>query len=110
MSVSWKIDTGGIDAIFSELGGGNGAGNVASQAARRATDKYIRKDTGNLAGSYRCSPWEVVYTAEYASVVWDVPPRIVSPRNPAAKANPNLMPDVAETVAKDLASYIRRMG
>lgn len=105
VETNWKP----IDDYLQELTDGSGASAVVTQAARRAIDKHIRKDTGNLANSVEYGHWEVDYTAPYAGIVWETPPRIVSPRNPGAVSNPHSPSDVAETVAQELASYARRL-
>lgn len=109
LTVTVETDWGWLDEYMSELTDGTGASTVVTTAARRAIDKYIRKDTGNLAGTVEVGHWQLDYTAPYASYVWETPPQIVSPRNKAAVSNPHEQSDVAATVAQDLASYAARL-
>ena len=105
ISVSLSTDLREIETLLDKLCSGDAAGRVAAQAARTAMDKHMRKDTGQLAGSSVVTAWGVAYPKPYAAIVWDVPPRIVSPRNPLAKANPHEQPDVAAYVADQLQRY-----
>ena len=109
VKVSVDYDLAGIDKVLQELTGGSRCGEAVASACRSAIDRHIRKDSGELAGSAQVSPWKVTYPKVYAAIVWDVPPQIVSPRNPSAIANPHTHPDVAKKCAEQLALYAARL-
>lgn len=109
LSVNIKADWDAVDALFDEISGGSKAGEVVAEAGRQAIDKFIRKDSGDLADMVIVTAWKLDYTQPYAAIVWDVPPQIVSPENKNAVANPHERPEVAQAVADRLSEYAARL-
>lgn len=84
------------------LSGSDAAGVRAANAAARAMDRFMRKDTCELAASARPSAWRVRYPKDYAKRVWFPGTRIVSPRNPGATYEPHAQPPVRRAVRAEL--------
>lgn len=110
LGVNIKADWDAADALFDEISGGSKAGEVVAEAGRQAIDKFIRKDSCDLANMVIVTAWKLDYTQPYAAIVWDVPPQIVSPQNKDnAVANPHERPEVAQAVADRLSEYAARL-
>lgn len=99
MTVDFRKIGVGLDRLSSSPE----AGNAAALAARRAMDRYVRKDTGQLARTAKARPWHVRYEKRYAARVWGPGTRIVSPRNPGAVYNPHKQKNVRVAVQRAIA-------
>lgn len=102
-----KSNLEGFKRLIEETSG-NACGREAAAAAKDAMDVYMRKDTMHLANTVIVEPWLVRYCATYSIYVWDSPPEIVSPRNSAARANPDQQPKVAELTAEAISLYLKK--
>lgn len=85
------------------------AGTRAALSAKAYMDRFVRKDSGQLADTAEVSPWRVKYPKDYAADVWGDRVPVVSPRNPGAKPYPERQRPVIDGVRDDLADYIRRL-
>lgn len=99
MTVDFRKIGAGLDRVSASPE----AGNAAALAARRAMDRYVRKDTGQLARTAKVRPWHVRYEKRYARRVWGPGTRIVSPRNPGAVYNPHKQKNVKAAVQRAIA-------
>ena len=115
LKMTVQADWGWLDDYMAEITNGTGASTVVTTAARRGIDKYIRKVTGQLAGEVGMYPvqenhWQLTYTAPYAGAVWSLP---IQPgnsiNNKNATPDPHEQPEVALTVATDLAIYAAKI-
>lgn len=105
MTVDFRKIGAGLDRLSSSPE----AGNAAALAARRAMDRYVRKDTGQLARTAKVRPWHVRYEKRYARRVWGPGTRIVSPRNPGAVYNPHKQKNVKAAVQRAIARKVKEV-
>lgn len=102
MAVDFSRVRGGMSKLESQA-----TGLRLANAAMRAMDRWVRKDTLALSGSARPSAWHVLYPKPYAKRVWFPGTRIVSPRNKRARYEPHAQPETVEYVRKEAAKAAR---
>lgn len=109
MGARVTVDLSRALAGLVELEGGAVTGEAVASEAQRLMDRYMRKDTTELAASATPGPWHVRYPMPYARRVWFPGTRIVSPRNSRATYQPDAQPGVRQGVARAMARRAREV-